>query len=258
MDYFPENLYKLIRYYDKMNFVFPETLAKIYAYQLIRGINYLKIKGYCHRDIKPQNILINTGNHWLCLCDFGSAKQLQKGEPSTSYICSRYYRAPELLFGNEQYDTKVDVWSVGCVLAEFYWKRPVFPGKNTQDQLFRIAGVLGKPSKKEMDSMNPGFTGVIPEASPTPLKKLFKDFSPLVVDLLTKMLRYDPKERIDPIDALLHPYFDSLRSSNLKINGRQIANLFDFSEEELGGCAKKKKELIPNWYKEEIWGKPEK
>jgi serine/threonine protein kinase len=74
--------------------------------------------GVCHRDIKPQNLLVNPHTHQLKLCDFGSAKVLVKGEPNISYICSRYYRAPELIFGATEYTTAIDIWSMGCVMAE--------------------------------------------------------------------------------------------------------------------------------------------
>ena len=91
----------------------PNLLVKLYSYQLLRSIAYIHAKGICHRDIKPQNILVDTGSHILKLCDFGSAKQLISGEPNVSYICSRYYRAPELIFGATDYTTNIDVWSAG-------------------------------------------------------------------------------------------------------------------------------------------------
>lgn len=131
MDFFPENLYKLLRYYYKMKLPFPLTLAKIYSYQIIRGLVYLNAKGICHRDLKPQNILISTSDQKLVICDFGSAKIMEKYHPSTSYICSRYYRAPELLLGQKHYGHKVDMWSAGCVIGEMFMKRPIFPGKST-------------------------------------------------------------------------------------------------------------------------------
>lgn len=79
---------------------------------------YLHALGICHRDIKPQNLLVDSNNHVLKVCDFGSAKRLIKGEVNVSYICSRYYRAPELIFGATEYNNSIDVWSVGCVMAE--------------------------------------------------------------------------------------------------------------------------------------------
>jgi len=84
----------------------------------MRALAYIHALGICHRDIKPQNLLIDPSNHQLKLCDFGSAKRVVKGEVNVSYICSRYYRAPELIFGATDYDPMIDVWSAGCVIAE--------------------------------------------------------------------------------------------------------------------------------------------
>ena len=91
---------------------------KLYAYQAFRGLAYIHALGICHRDIKPQNLLVDPDTHELKICDFGSAKRLSAGEVNVSYICSRYYRAPELIFGATNYTQSIDVWSVGCVLAE--------------------------------------------------------------------------------------------------------------------------------------------
>ncbi len=103
MDYIPDTVYRVMRHYLKMKQQVPNMLIKLYAYQQLRGIGYIHASGICHRDIKPQNLLVDPQNHLLKLCDFGSAKKLIKGEPNVSYICSRYYRAPELIFGNPDY-----------------------------------------------------------------------------------------------------------------------------------------------------------
>ena len=87
----------------------PILLVKLYSYQLMRSLAYIHAIGITHRDIKPQNILVDTHTHHLRMCDFGSAKRLVRGEPSVSYICSRYYRAPELIFGATEYDSQIDV-----------------------------------------------------------------------------------------------------------------------------------------------------
>lgn len=115
--------------------------AQLYTYQLCRSLAYIHSLGVCHRDIKPQNLLVHPETHLLKLCDFGSAKILVKGEPNVSYICSRYYRAPELIFGATDYTCCIDVWSVGCVLAELLLGVPLFPGESGVDQLVEIIKV---------------------------------------------------------------------------------------------------------------------
>ena len=118
MDYVPDTLSRIIRQYNKSKITMPKLIVKLYAYQLLKSINYINTIGICHRDIKPQNVLVDPNTHLLKLCDFGSAKRLIKGEPNIAYICSRYYRAPELICGATDYTTQVDVWSIGCVIAE--------------------------------------------------------------------------------------------------------------------------------------------
>jgi len=94
-------------------------------------------------------------NGVLKLCDFGSAKALVKGEPNVAYICSRYYRAPELIFGSTSYTCNVDIWSMGCVIAEMLLGEPLFPGENGVDQLVEIMKVLGTPTREHINAMNP-------------------------------------------------------------------------------------------------------
>jgi serine/threonine protein kinase len=101
---------------------------------------------------------VNPHTHQVKLCDFGSAKVLVKGEPNISYICSRYYRAPELIFGATEYTTAIDVWSAGCVLAELLLGQPLFPGESGVDQLVEIIKVLGTPTREEIKCMNPNYT----------------------------------------------------------------------------------------------------
>jgi serine/threonine protein kinase len=96
-------------------------------------LTYIHSLGICHRDIKPQNLLVDPQTHSLKVCDFGSAKRLVRGEINVSYICSRYYRAPELIFGATEYTNAIDVWSVGCVMAEMLLGQPLFPGDSGVD-----------------------------------------------------------------------------------------------------------------------------
>ena len=121
----------------------PTTHARIYVWQLCRALGQIHAAGICHRDIKPQNLLLDPKTHVVKLIDFGSAKVLVPGEPNVSYICSRYYRAPELIFGSTEYTTAIDVWSSGCVFAELLLGAPLFPGDSGVDQLVEIIKVLG-------------------------------------------------------------------------------------------------------------------
>lgn len=148
MDYVPETVYRVLKHYNKMKQAVPNLLVKLYAYQGFRALAYIHALGLCHRDIKPQNLLIDPLNHVFKLCDFGSAKRIISGESNVSYICSRYYRAPELIFGATDYGQHIDVWSLGCVIAELLLGQPLFPGESGVDQLVEIIKVLGTPTRE--------------------------------------------------------------------------------------------------------------
>lgn len=107
LEFVPETVYRASRYFNKMKTTMPTLEVKLYIYQLFRSLAYIHSQGICHRDIKPQNLLLDPNSGILKLCDFGSAKILVENEPNVSYICSRYYRAPELIFGATNYTTKI-------------------------------------------------------------------------------------------------------------------------------------------------------
>ncbi|XP_066470734.1 glycogen synthase kinase-3 beta isoform X1 [Tiliqua scincoides] len=158
LDYVPETVYRVARHYSRAKQTLPMIFVKLYMYQLFRSLAYIHSFGICHRDIKPQNLLLDPDTAVLKLCDFGSAKQLVRGEPNVSYICSRYYRAPELIFGATDYTSSIDVWSAGCVLAELLLGQPIFPGDSGVDQLVEIIKVLGTPTREQIREMNPNYT----------------------------------------------------------------------------------------------------
>lgn len=250
MDYIPETLYRVLRYYKKKNMEFPDPLGKIYAYQMFRSLAYIHALGIVHRDIKPQNILVDTNDHRLVVCDFGSAKKIQPGEKSVAYICSRYYRAPELILEQDKYGPEIDVWSIGCVIAEMFLGEPIFPGNSSKDQMIKIIGLLGTPSQSDIQAMNKSASVRLPNV---PSQQLARKFSARtnsqVIDLLSKVLVYDPKKRLHPLEALTHPYFDELRNQKLTINGKDIVELFNFTKEELSYKPALAQKLIPNWVK---------
>ncbi len=145
--------------------------------------------------------------HVLKLCDFGSAKTLVRGEPNIAYICSRYYRAPELIFGSTDYTTAVDVWSQGCVLAELLIGTPIFPGSSGVDQLVEIIKVLGTPTKEELKSMNPNYLEFkFPQIRAHPWNTVFKANTPSdATDLTRLMLTYTPSRRCKAIEVNRYP-----------------------------------------------------
>ncbi len=111
LEFVPETVYRASRHFNKMKAVMPILEVKLFIYQLFRSLAYIHSQGICHRDIKPQNLLLEPSTGVLKLCDFGSAKILVENEPNVSYICSRYYRAPELIFGATNYTTKIGMLS---------------------------------------------------------------------------------------------------------------------------------------------------
>uniref|UniRef100_A0A0D9Y646 non-specific serine/threonine protein kinase n=1 Tax=Oryza glumipatula TaxID=40148 RepID=A0A0D9Y646_9ORYZ len=226
-------------HYNKMNQRMPLIYVKLYMYQICRALAYIHNSiGVCHRDIKPQNLLVNPHTHQLKLCDFGSAKVLVKGEPNISYICSRYYRAPELIFGATEYTTAIDIWSAGCVLAELMLGQPLFPGESGVDQLVEIIKVLGTPTREEIKCMNPNYTEFkFPQIKAHPWHKVFhKRLPPEAVDLVSRLLQYSPNLRCTAVEALVHPFFDELRDPNARLpNGRFLPPLFNFKPHELKG-----------------------
>ena len=117
MDYIPETLSHLISKNKKENTDFNPIIMKLLSFQLLKSIGYMQSKGICHRDIKPSNVLIDPYDYSLKICDFGCAKILVRDQENISYICSRYYRPPELVLGANFYTCQVDVWSIGCVIA---------------------------------------------------------------------------------------------------------------------------------------------
>lgn len=141
LEYIPETVYSVNKYFTKRKEHMPIQSVKIYTYQMCRALAHIHGMGICHRDIKPHNLLVDPLRHVLKLCDFGSAKAFVKGEPNVAYICSRFYRAPELIFGSTDYTTAIDVWSGGCVFAELLIGSPIFPGSSAPDQLVEIIKV---------------------------------------------------------------------------------------------------------------------
>ena len=256
MDYFPYSLYEYIAKHSFLS-INPISILdfKIYCFQMFHGLNYLHCIGVCHRDIKPHNILLNEENKKLVFCDFGSAKKLIKNEENIAYVCSRYYRAPELIFNYQFYNDKVDIWGVACCICEMILGEPLFKGKSSIEQIVEIIKLLGTPNKKDIYNMNPDYNIYkFPLIKCFTLKEAFKNVLHLIpeyfFDLITKILVYNPKKRISPIEAMAHPFFDELRIENNVISESLNNILFcSFSNEEFIHDTNHLlfKKIIPEW-----------
>ncbi|EEC67328.1 hypothetical protein OsI_34360 [Oryza sativa Indica Group] len=204
LEYVSETVYRVAKYYNRMNQRVPILHVKLYAYQICRALAYIhRVVGVWHRDIKPQNL-----------------------------------RAPELIFGATEYTTAIDIWSVGCVLAELLIGQPLFPGESGVDQLVEIIKILGTPTREEIRCMNPNYSEFkFPQIKAHPWHKLFgKRMPPEAVDLVSRLLQYSPNLRCTAVDACAHPFFDELRDPKTCLsNGRSLPPLFDFSAAELEG-----------------------
>lgn len=234
LEYIPETVYHITRSYARNKEKMPLVLVKIYTYQLLRSLAYIHSQGVCHRDIKPQNLLVDPKPAILKLCDFGSAKMLIKGEPNVAYICSRYYRAPELMFGATEYTTAIDCWSAGCVCAELMLGRPLFAGRKGVEQLVEIMKVLGTPTPEQILIMNPQNTQQdFPKIKQRPWRRIIKSAPPDALDLIDKLLRYLPEERLLAEEACTHPFFDELRDPATRLpTGEPLPPLFNWTPAE--------------------------
>ncbi|KXZ56454.1 hypothetical protein GPECTOR_1g406 [Gonium pectorale] len=197
---------------------------KVFLYQLLRGLNFLHTNNVLHRDLKPKNILANS-NCKLKICDFGLARPcMDRGASSqspvmwTDYVATRWYRAPELcgcFYGN--YNGAVDMWSIGCIFAEILQGKPLFPGKDAAGQLQLVTDLLGKPSPAVINNVTNAkarkWLQDLPEKRPKNLATVFPKADPRALDLLSRMLALDPKDRPTPAAALEHPYFAELPSA---------------------------------------------
>ncbi|KAF8368452.1 gsk-3 [Pristionchus pacificus] len=230
LEYVPETVYRVARHYSKQRQQIPIIYVKLYMYQLFRALDYIHGIGICHRDIKPQNLLIDPDSGVLKLCDFGSAKYLVKGEPNVSYICSRYYRAPELIFGATNYTNSIDVWSAGTVFAELLLGQPIFPGDSGVDQLVEIIKVLGTPTREQIQHMNPNYKEFkFPQIKAHPWAKVFRPTTPSdAIDLISQIIEYTPNSRPTPAGACAHHFFNDLKNSETKLpSGKSLPSLFD-------------------------------
>ncbi|CDR41011.1 CYFA0S06e00210g1_1 [Cyberlindnera fabianii] len=244
MECLPETLQLEIRRYYVSKLELPVKHVQLYTYQLARAMLYLHALGICHRDIKPSNILVDPATGVLKVCDFGSAKRLEPKQVSVAYICSRYYRAPELIVGSQYYSTSIDIWGLGCVLAEMLIGKAIFQGEDPILQLREISKLLGPPDKRFIFNSNPKYNGplfskpLFNGKASSRFQKVLGNAGDKCVDLLMKVLVYEPEKRLSPRRILAHEFFDDLRHDGQFVprgspGPAPLPKLFNFSSFEL-------------------------
>ncbi|SMN20364.1 similar to Saccharomyces cerevisiae YPR054W SMK1 Middle sporulation-specific mitogen-activated protein kinase (MAPK) required for production of the outer spore wall layers [Maudiozyma saulgeensis] len=203
-----------------------EFHIRYFTYQILCGLKYIHSAGVIHRDLKPGNILC-TVNGCLKICDFGLARGIEQIEVTkfqqqdiTNYVATRWYRAPEIILSRKPYNKSIDMWAVGCILAEFYYRKPLFMGNDSMHQIYEVIKVLGyPPSHLLVDFGSVKAWNLVNSNSFNNSEK--KDWDAILpgvsidaVNLLDQLLCWEPDKRISVIDALDHKFVDSVRRNN--------------------------------------------
>lgn len=247
MDFMETDLHKII--YSKN--VLSDEHIQYFAYQILKGLKYIHSANVLHRDLKPSNLLLNS-NCDLKICDFGLARGFNDAGVNdlTEYVVTRWYRAPEVMCSCQDYGTAVDVWAVGCILAELHGRKPLFPGENYIKQMNLIFSVLGTPEPEDFAFItNPkalAYLRGMEKHPKVPLSTLYPQASPNALDLMSRMLEFNPKRRITVAEALAHPYFEKLHDIETEPECRAP---FDFTFEQ----TKMTKPVLQNFMLEEIY-----
>lgn len=236
----------------KSNQSLSDEHVQFFVYQILRGLKYIHSCGILHRDLKPRNLLVNS-NCDLKICDFGLSRAnidslMTNSAQLTDYIATRWYRAPEVILSWKQYTGAIDVWSVGCILAELVRRKVLLPASSEQEMMHMITELVGSPSvdliNQIEDEDNKQFMKQLPKRKGTDFNELFKGWPNAdAIDLLKKMLTFDPAKRITISDALSHPYMKNLHFVDDEPVGEPVSR-FDFDFELYSLKTNEYKELI--------------
>lgn len=195
---------------ERVNNPFTEPEIRYIMKEMLNGIGFVHRQGFFHRDLKPDNLLWDK-NGRLKIADFGLAREIRSRPPFTEYISTRWYRAPEIILRHSFYNSPADMWAVGCIMAELYMMKPIFQGSSETDQFYKICAVLGPPNSQtwpDAQKLAAKLNLKIPTVSGVPLSSLMPNASPEAIDLMSRLLAYEPAKRPSASQALGHSFFD--------------------------------------------------
>ncbi|XP_073101593.1 cyclin-dependent kinase F-4 isoform X2 [Elaeis guineensis] len=206
-EYMECNLYQLMK--DRRE-AFLEAEIRNWCFQIFQALAYMHQRGYFHRDLKPENLLVTKDI--IKIADFGLAREVCSQPPYTEYVSTRWYRAPEVLLQSSVYDSAVDIWAMGAIMAELFTLRPLFPGLSEADEIYRICKVIGSPNENTW-AEGLQLAGVIkyqfPQLSGANLSVLIPSASKEAIDLISSLCSWDPRKRPKAEEALQHPFFQT-------------------------------------------------
>ena len=199
------NLYQMMKSREKL---LPEARIRNVIFQCLQGLAYMHKHGFFHRDMKPENLLVTRDT--VKVADFGLAREIRSRPPFTDYVSTRWYRAPEVLLRSTSYNSPIDIFALGVIMAELYTLRPLFPGSSEADELYKICSVLGSPTLHtwpEGMKLAQAINFKWPQMPGTPLQQLIPNASPEAIQLMMDMMQYDPQKRPTASQCLQYPYF---------------------------------------------------
>ncbi|WWC93155.1 uncharacterized protein L201_008122 [Kwoniella dendrophila CBS 6074] len=245
------DLHRVIRTQD-----LSDDHCQYFLYQTCRALKALHSAEIIHRDLKPSNLLLNA-NCDLKVCDFGLARSSQPTAPEdgnnqgfmTEYVATRWYRAPEVMLSFKMYTKSIDVWSVGCILAEMLSGKPLFPGRDYHNQLELILNVLGTPTFEEFQAITSDrskeYVRALPFRKRRTFQSLYPNASPLAIDFLSKTLTFDPKKRFTVEQCLSHPYLEAYHDPEDEPSAKPLSSdFFDFDMQEKAPSREGLKQLL--------------
>ncbi|KAI0564811.1 Mitogen-activated protein kinase 5 MPK5 [Gracilaria domingensis] len=202
-----------------------------------------------HRDLKPANILIQESCD-LSICDFGLARYVEEVDEGqqgmTEYVVTRWYRAPELVLTNE-YSNAVDLWAVGCIMGDLLGRKVLFPGKDFKHQVEIICEILGKPSEEDIKHVTSSrarkFLSKLPESAGVDFSNLFPNANPHAIDLMERLLKFNPDKRLTAEEALEHPYLKEFHDPEFELVATDQIDMSQIEPRVEGGRSLSKDDL---------------